>query len=263
MLLTISIFAVVITGFAGPKKIETGITEKLKITILYDNYIYTEGTKPDWGFACLVEGPEKTILFDTGMKPDVLKENIEKLKVDLSKIDLVVISHIHMDHLGGLPAVLEKKSPVEVLLPASLPKEASGAFKDSKAKFSVADKPIIICDGVLLTGTIGQAIQEQALVISTPKGFIIITGCAHPGIVEIIKKTIELTGGDIYLVLGGFHLLQNSDEQVKQTITEMKSLGVKNCSASHCTGDKAIAAFKESFGENYLPLGVGKIITIE
>jgi 7,8-dihydropterin-6-yl-methyl-4-(beta-D-ribofuranosyl)aminobenzene 5'-phosphate synthase len=245
------------------KKIETGSVQKLKITILYDNYIFTEGTKADWGFACLVEGPEKTILFDTGMKPEVLKENIEKLNIDLSKIDLVVISHNHMDHLGGLPAVYEKKSPVEVLLPASLPKEAIEGFKESKAKFSVVEKPIIICNGVLLTGVIGQGIPEQALVINTSKGFVVITGCAHPGIVEIIKRAVELTSGDMYLVLGGFHLLQNTDEQVKQIIAEMKALGVKNCSASHCTGDKAIAVFKESFGENYIPLGVGKIITIE
>jgi 7,8-dihydropterin-6-yl-methyl-4-(beta-D-ribofuranosyl)aminobenzene 5'-phosphate synthase len=245
------------------EKINAGSIARLKITILYDNYVFTEGTRSDWGFSCLVEGPEKTILFDTGMQPSILKENAEKLKIDLSRIDLVAISHLHMDHLGGLPAVLEKKSPVEVFIPEALPKDVQGKYREGSVKFSVLEKPISLCKGVMLTGPIGQSIKEQSLILNTPKGYIVITGCAHPGIVEIIKKAKELTGGEIYLVLGGFHLLQNSNEQVEQIIAEMKSLGVNKCSACHCTGEKAIALFKKSFGENFIPAGTGKTIVIE
>ena len=65
----------------------------IKMTVLYDNYLFSEGTKPDWGFSCLIEGMEKTILFDTGAKSGILMHNVKQLKVDLKKVELVVISH--------------------------------------------------------------------------------------------------------------------------------------------------------------------------
>jgi len=263
VVITAFLFSEALLVIHAGEKIDTESVAGLKITILYDNYVFTEGTKADWGFACLVEGPEKTILFDTGMQPSVLRENIEKLKIDLSGIDLVVISHNHTDHIGGLPAVLEKKSPVEILLPEALPKEVLGKFRDDLAKFSIVEKPIILCKGVLLTGPVGQGIKEQVLILNTSKGFVIITGCAHPGIVDIIKNAKELTGGEIYLVLGGFHLFNDSVEQVERIVSEMKSLSVKKCSASHCTGEKAIAIIKEAFGDNFIEAGTGNKIMIE
>ena len=81
---------------------------QIKVTILYDNYIHTEGTKSDWGYSCLIEGTEKTILFDTGTKGDILMYNMRQLNIDPKKVDLVVISHEHGDHTGGLPAFSKK-----------------------------------------------------------------------------------------------------------------------------------------------------------
>ena len=105
---------------------ETEEKENFKMTILYDNYVFIDGTKSDWGFACLIEGTEKTILFDTGTKSDVLWHNIKKLNADLSKVEQIVISHNHGDHTGGLKSVLEKKSDVTVYLPFRFP----GGFVD-------------------------------------------------------------------------------------------------------------------------------------
>lgn len=264
-----AVFAVLLmmtvsTAVKGVGKIDTSVVEKLKITILYDNYVFTEGTKPDWGFSCLVEGPEKTILFDTGTQPSILKENADKLKVDLSRIDLAVISHTHLDHLGGLPAALEMKSPLDLYLPESIPAQFLRNFKDKdKINDIIVKKPTRLCSGVILTGPVGGRITEQVMIINTPKGFVVITGCAHPGIIKILKEAKELTGGEIYLVLGGFHLLQDSDEKVEEIIKDMKSLGVKKCSASHCTGPKAIEMIKKAFGEDFIQGGVGRTVTIE
>ncbi|MFH1965325.1 MAG: MBL fold metallo-hydrolase, partial [Acidobacteriota bacterium] len=94
---------------------------EINVTILYDNYVHTEGTTSDWGFAALVEGAEKTILFDTGTKPEVFRDNIKKLEVDLSSVDVVVISHNHGDHTGSLEYFLGENSDVLVYLPASFP----------------------------------------------------------------------------------------------------------------------------------------------
>jgi 7,8-dihydropterin-6-yl-methyl-4-(beta-D-ribofuranosyl)aminobenzene 5'-phosphate synthase len=95
--------------------------QDISITILYDNYVFTEGLRSDWGFSCILKGTEKTILFDTGTKGELLLENIEKLKINPKDVEVVVISHNHGDHTGGLLAFLGKNSNVSVYLPLSLP----------------------------------------------------------------------------------------------------------------------------------------------
>jgi len=234
----------------------------IKMTILYDNYIFTEGTKSDWGFACLIEETEKTILFDTGTKSDILWHNIEKLNADLSKVEQVVISHNHGDHTGGLQSVLEKKPHVTIYLPYRFSDDFISKIEDKGAKVVIVDEPLKICENVYLTGKMGNEIIEHSLILDTHKGLVIVTGCSHQGIVNILKRAKEILDKDIYLVFGGSHLLRHTDDQVKQIIQEFKNLGVKKCGATHCTGDKAIAMFKEAFGENYVQMGVGRRIEI-
>jgi 7,8-dihydropterin-6-yl-methyl-4-(beta-D-ribofuranosyl)aminobenzene 5'-phosphate synthase len=234
----------------------------LRFTILYDNYLYKEGTTPDWGFSCLIEGTEKTILFDTGTQPQILMHNINFLNVDLSKVQQIVISHIHGDHTGGLSAVLERNHDVTVFIPISFPSEFVLRLEKLKAKVQTVDKPLEICRNVYLTGEMGDAIKEQSLVIDTPKGLIIVTGCSHPGIVNILKLAKQIMDRPIYLVFGGFHLMDKSDAELQKVLESFKELKVEKCGATHCTGDKAIAMFKKAFGENYVPMGTGKIFEI-
>jgi len=255
-------WVVTITSSLFSSKKEIDKKELIKITILYDNYIFSEGTKSDWGFACLIEGTEKTILFDTGTKSDILWYNIEKLNADLSKVEQIVISHNHGDHTGGLQSVLEKNSEVSVFLPVSFANEYVSSVEGAGAKVIAVDQPREICRDVYLTGQMGDQIKEQSLIIDTPKGLVVVTGCSHQGIVNILNKAKEILNKDIYLVFGGFHLMRHSDKQVKEIIQQFKNLGVKQCGATHCTGDKAIAMFKEAYGENYVPMGVGKVIKI-
>ncbi|TFG38754.1 MAG: MBL fold metallo-hydrolase, partial [Candidatus Aminicenantes bacterium] len=95
----------------------------IKVTILYDNTTFAAGTEADWGFSCLVEGTGKTILFDTGTKPEVFFHNVEALDIDLSEVDLVVISHEHGDHTGSLAKVLEQNHGLTVYHPVSFSKQ--------------------------------------------------------------------------------------------------------------------------------------------
>ncbi len=236
--------------------------DSLKISILYDNYIFAEGTKPDWGFACLIEGTEKTILFDTGTKNDILIHNISQMNVDVSTIDQVVISHHHRDHFGGLQAVLEKKSHLTVYLPQSFPKSFQKQVKGKKAKLVTVNDPLEICKNVYLTGEMGDEIKEQSLILDTSKGLIIVTGCSHPGISKIVKKSKEIIDRDVYLVFGGFHLLRHSKNEVQKIIKQFNELGVQKCGATHCTGDVQINLFKQTFGKNYVKLGTGKVIKV-
>ena len=149
------------------------------IRVLYDNYVFDKACGSDWGFACLISGTEKTILFDTGAKGDLLLANFEKMKLRPADVELVVISHNHGDHTGGLLPFLAKNSQVDVYLPAATPESF---VKEAKAHAASVSWPkaVGICKGVYVLGPLGDKIIEQALVVDTRKGLVIITGCSHP-----------------------------------------------------------------------------------
>jgi 7,8-dihydropterin-6-yl-methyl-4-(beta-D-ribofuranosyl)aminobenzene 5'-phosphate synthase len=234
----------------------------IKMTVLYDNYVFSEGTKADWGFSCLIEGMEKTILFDTGAKPGILMHNVKQLKVDLKKVELVVISHNHWDHTGGLFTVLEEKPDVSVYLPQSFPDDFVGKVEKTKAKVVRVNEPVEICKNVFLTGEMGDQVKEQSMILNTAKGLVIVTGCSHPGIVNIVKRAGKILDKDIYLVFGGFHLMRHPGKEVNDIIREFGELGVMKCGASHCTGDNPIQMFKQAFGDNYVKIGTGRVLEV-
>jgi 7,8-dihydropterin-6-yl-methyl-4-(beta-D-ribofuranosyl)aminobenzene 5'-phosphate synthase len=250
----------------------------LSITILFDNYLFKEGLSIGWGFSCLVEGTEKTILFDIGSV--VVRTNMEKLGINPKVVNVVVFSHIHPDHTDGAMSFWAQNSNVTVYIPESWPENVRKAIKNSVMGYIETIEPLELCDGVYLTddllSTIGggsgtvfgvfgsiSETREQALAIKTSKGLVIITGCAHPGVVKIVQRAKEITKEkDVYLLIGGFHLLDMGADQVKNIINELKNENVKKVSPTHCTGDSAIALFKQEYGDNYVPAGVGNKIMV-
>lgn len=236
---------------------------EIKVTILYDNYIHTDGTKSDWGFSCLIEGTEKTILFDAGTKGDILIHNMHQLNVDPKKVDLVVISHEHGDHTGGLPAFFRENSSVTVYHPVSCSEKFIQTVEDAGAKaVPVMGKPVKLCGGVYSTGEMkGGPIEEQSLILETSQGLIVITGCSHQGIVNIVAKAKSMFDKNIDIVFGGFHLLQHSDKAVDKIIAQFKEQGVAKCGATHCTGDRQIGLFEKAYGSNFVKMGVGRVLS--
>jgi len=238
-------------------------TPEFKITIVYDNNSFDERLKTDWGFSCLIEGPEETTLFDTGADANVLLANMEKLGVDPEIIDKVAISHIHSDHLGGLTGFLDKNSNPTVYLPSSFPQAIKNDVKNHGAELVEIDNPIKIGEGLYSTGELYGPPKEQSLIARTKKGLIVITGCAHPGVVNIIKKAKGVFPGEnVHLVLGGFHLGGTSTSQLKEIIKDFRNLGVKKAAPCHCSGDRCRELFKKEYGNDYIEVGVGKVIDI-
>lgn len=236
---------------------------QVKITILYDNYKCVEGLQTDWGFACLIEGTEKTILFDTGTKPDILEGNIKALKLNISGIKDVFISHNHSDHTGSLARVIAGMDKPKVYMVKPVPDMLAKIVAEGKGELVQVNKEFQLCKDVHSTGLLGTQITEHSLLIDTPKGLIMITGCSHPGIVDMVKKAKEIYKKNVYYVGGGFHLMNHTKEQVKEIIDGLKALGVVKCGASHCTGDAAIKQFKEAFGNDFVELGVGRVLTFD
>jgi 7,8-dihydropterin-6-yl-methyl-4-(beta-D-ribofuranosyl)aminobenzene 5'-phosphate synthase len=104
----------------------------------------------------------------------------------------------------------------------------------------------------------GQGLKEQALVINTPAGLILIVGCSHPGILNILKKTKRLFQRPVYLVIGGFHTMPDSPEGMRQVIHDFKMLGVSRVAPAHCTNEAAKVWFQKGYGQNYIECGVGR-----
>jgi len=175
----------------------------------------------------------------------------------------VAISHNHGDHTGGLLAFLGKNSNVSVYLPPSCSNSFIQEIKGTGAKVLISDAPVEICKGVHLTGPMGTQIIEQSIIVDTAEGAVVITGCAHPGIVDIIRKSKAILPKNIHLVLGGFHLSRKSEAELNQIISEFRELGIKKAGPTHCTGDRAIQMFKQAYGPDFVQMGVGQILKIE
>lgn len=237
-----------------------GQSSDITVTVLYDNTVHREGLKSDWGYSCLIEGTEKTILFDAGSQSDILYHNLETLKVDPKKVDIVAISHEHGDHTGGMTKLLAQKSRIPVYYPDSFSKDFVRSVKEANAKAVPVDIPVEICKDVFSTGEMGIEIKEQALILKTSEGLVLMTGCSHPGIVEMVKKTKATHDENIYMVFGGFHLMRHSEDAVRDIITHLKELGVKKCGATHCTGESQIEIFRKAFGDDFVSMGAGRVL---
>jgi len=234
----------------------------LTITIVFDNNPYDERLRTSWGFAALVERHNQTLLFDTGGDGLILLENMRILGINTSRIQGVMLSHTHNDHTGGLVHLLESGArPTIYVFP-----RFGGNVDQETAKITKV-KPVeagdSISQGMYTTGAMGCSVREQALVIPTRKGLEIVTGCAHPGIVQIVEKAKEMFDEPVYLVMGGFHLRDKSDHQLKGIINAFRDLGVQKVAPCHCTGEEAIARFKAEYGEDFIQAGVGSVIVVE
>jgi 7,8-dihydropterin-6-yl-methyl-4-(beta-D-ribofuranosyl)aminobenzene 5'-phosphate synthase len=246
-------------GFAKENNYDIN-TQGIEITVIYDNYLFKSGLKTSWGFSCIVKGTEKTILFDTGGDGDTLLNNMTALAIVPEEVDVVVLSHIHGDHVGGLDDFLEQNPKVTVYIPQSFPLRFKENIRECGTEFLEIKDGRQICQDVYTTGEMGLGIKEQSLVIRTEKGIIVITGCAHPGIVDIVKKAKDLLKEDVLLVMGGFHLMGHSPENIESIISQFRALDVHFVGPCHCSGDTTRQLFEKEYGKNYINIGVGKMI---
>jgi len=247
----------------APSRKENGTLALVNIMIIYDNYPYDDRLKTAWGFSCLVELPQKTILFDTGGDGSTLLYNMKHLQIDPKKVDIIVLSHGHGDHVGGLSGFLEENSDVTVYLPSSFPPSFIDGVESFGAKVEEVDEARQLFPGVYTTGELDGGIKEQSLIITTDKGLVIVTGCSHPGIVNIVQKAKEVVpDSKIYLVMGGWHLGWASSAEIESIIGSFRQMGVEKAAPCHCSGDTTRQLFKEHYGEDYIESGVGKRIPI-
>ena len=252
---------------ATPQPTSTEEVKSVTFTIVYDNNDYDERLRTAWGFACLVETGEATILFDTGGDGPTLLGNMDTLGLDPLEIDAIVLSHAHGDHTGGLAGLLDTGARPTVYVPAAFPASFKNEVRSHTELVEVSG-PMEILPRMLFirsvhtTGEMGASIVEQALVVETEAGLVVVTGCAHPGVEKLARRAKESVGGEIYLVMGGFHLSSASRQRIESIIADFRELGVQRVAPCHCTGDQARQMFSDAFGKDYIPAGVGRVIII-
>jgi 7,8-dihydropterin-6-yl-methyl-4-(beta-D-ribofuranosyl)aminobenzene 5'-phosphate synthase len=234
----------------------------LKITVVYDNTLYEPELTAGWGFSALIEYEGHRLLFDTGADGQALLHNMAALHINPRDIEAVVLSHSHNDHTGGLDALLSTGVRPTVYLLPSFPVSFKQPVSQMTTVIEVTPDQVIT-EGIVTTGEMSGNTPEQAIAIDIDQGMVILTGCAHPGIVAIINHIKETSGKPVYLVLGGFHLKDKTRTEIAAIVQAFRRLGVEHVGPCHCTGEQAIAAFAEEYGDDFVQVGTGKIIEIE
>ena len=267
----------------------------VQITILYDAFGKTLGMQQDWGYAAFVEYGGKQFLFDTGNNPRILAANAKVKGIDLTRLDFVVMSHRHGDHMGGLSYVLGVNPKVTIYAPkesfgvygADLPssfyrKDPSlrpeeryygGAPPDTlrfgsawpDASFQLIEKNTEIAPNIYLVTLVSDKpgtleLREISVALNTPEGLILLVGCSHPGI-DKIADSARTINPHIHFIVGGLHLVITSDAEIDRIITALHDhFKVDFVAPGHCTGEPAFAALRKAFGDHNVYAGLGSTL---
>lgn len=230
------------------------------IKIIYDNCKTNESFQVGWGFSCLIESSSKKILFDTGADPAAFFFNLSKLNINCSDITDVVISHKHFDHTGSLAEIIEQLKPTATMyFPTKFPLKKI----PPKIRFEVVEDEKQIDSGVyslVLKG--GFFLYEQILILENPSGLSVITGCAHPGIVNILEVVKDRFHKPLHFVLGGFHLFRSRHKKIREIVKKFKELQVQSVAPCHCSGNYTMQEFQNEFGPNFCKVGAGSILSL-
>jgi len=237
----------------------------MRLTILAEGSTRWQRFIKHWGLSVLIDDD---ILFDTFGKPSYALKQLNRFKVDIKKIKHIIISHDDWDHVSGLWKILERNNDVTVYICPHFSPDIRAKIKWYGARLVEVDKLMEIRSNVYLSGELqggsrgGAALPEQYLAIKTPNGIVVITGCAHPGIVEIVQHAKVSFSSEICLLIGGFHLKDNSDEVNSGIVTKLKGLGVRQVMPLHCTGRIAQELFAREYAQDCIMTKEGQAIEI-
>ena len=249
-----------------------------------------------------VEGVPSRILMDAGPPPDIALRNADLINVDMQEFATIVISHGHYDHTGGLIKILRRiNQPIPVVAHPKVfsPKFVfkpnlkfiglgfdRSSIREAGGQLLLAKNSVTIMNGVVTSGEIVREspfektegfwtviderfvedplIDDQALLINVrDRGLVVLTGCAHSGIINTVRHAQKITGiNEVWAIVGGFHLDKADDKRIQASIDELVRINPKSIYPCHCTGMKTIRKLLDSFGHQCKPVQTGDIIEL-
>ncbi len=235
----------------------------MKIRLIAEGSTKRERKVLRWGISFLIDD----VLFDAFGRSDIFWKNIRRFKIDPSRVKHIVISHEDWDHIAGLETFLQKYPKTRVYVCERTGKDLKSLLRQKDAvpvmiKNARKIRTDIFSLGQMRADTGRGILYEQSLVVRSRNGFSVITGCAHPGIVRIVRRATKIFGRKIYAVCGGFHMKDNTPEENKKILEELESLGVKKVIPLHCTGRDAFRLFQKIYRRSCLSLSEGQTITL-
>ncbi|HSX03595.1 MAG TPA: MBL fold metallo-hydrolase [Rhabdochlamydiaceae bacterium] len=234
--------------------------KEITIKIIYDNCKENHALQEGWGFSALIEADDRKILFDTGNDRNAFFSNMEKMGIDYREITDVVFSHKHGDHTAGCKEILEKlQESCRIYLPKGFP---SKLVPQNLQIQTVSDFQEIEKNVYSMVLRAGIFLHEQVLILKMEKGLVIITGCAHPGIINILEAAQKRLKAPLYLVLGGFHLFRKNSRSIEEIVGQFQGLQVNKVAPCHCSGGTTIERFQETYHQDFYKIGTGSILTI-
>ncbi len=286
-----------------------GLVDALTVTVLMDDtsgmnspYLAQHGVA--FLIECTVKEEKKRILFDTGAGSEPLLANMKTAGIDPASVDMIILSHCHYDHTGGLEGIVRAigKSDLPIVAHPGLFRNSfitepfflhigfPGANTAAKieslgGRWVFTADPMMVATGILFSGEIQRKhaqedalairafqthdgriqpdhlVDDVSLYIATGKGLVVITGCAHAGIINILDQGMEATGRSrVYSVIGGFHLTGAADQRIDWTIRQLQDRVTDKVYSGHCTGLKAEGRMLEALQERYKSFHSGKVI---
>ncbi len=237
----------------------------MKIRILAEGSTKWQRLMKHWGLSILIDDD---VLFDTFGKPDYVLKQLRRFKVDINKIRHIVISHDDWDHVSGLWKILDYNKSATVYMCPNFNPDIKSRIRWRAANSVEVDKLTEIRAGIYLSGELkggarrGVSLPEQYMAIKRPNGIVVITGCAHPGIINIVQHAKAAFNCDIRLLIGGFHLKDYTAEKARDIVSKIKSLGVQQVIPFHCTGRAAQDIFREAYKQDFIKPVEGQVIEI-
>lgn len=183
-----------------------GSNISFELQIIFDNYIKENSQyKAGNGFSVFIHNllSDKYLLFDSGADANTLLENFEIAGLKITDLNKIIISHNHPEAINGLEKIYEIHPNIEIFVPMENYITYNRKFENTEVVG--VQEPMKLDDGIYSTGQMGNYIKEQSLILLTPKNeAILLTGCAHPGLDEIINYT-QQHSNFIKALIGGFH----------------------------------------------------------
>jgi len=229
------------------------IIDTMKIKILATGSSKWERFIRRWGVSFLIG---EDVLFDTFGDPGVLLNNMRKFNLDAAKIKHIVLSHDDWDHLAGLWYLIPNRKDITVYVCPGFQQEIKDRIASFGVKIIEEGETAQIKENIYSTGELygesdGRKIFEQSVAVKTSDGLVVICGCAHPGVDNIVKKASGDFSSKVGLLIGGFHLKDNTDEVNERIIGNLRQAGVRRIMPMHCTGKRAVELMRLTFGSGF------------